>query len=176
MWLSNLIKSSRLFLYVGFMLILLGIAILPANVRVIVQPNMGETERYWLGPIFAIMIGIWSLPNLIVGVIESSTSKKAVLWLASILFAANVVIAFSIWDAARFWHAMLLQWLLSYSLVLTPSILTNLIGILYLLRGEKLTKALKNLRIRVISICLLMIVPLLIAIIFSYMWLASIFY
>jgi len=176
MMLFNLIKSSRLFLYVGFMLIILGIAILPANVRVVVQPNMGETEQHWLGPIFAIMIGIWSLPNLFLGVIESSTSKKAVLWLASILFPANVVLAFSIMDAARFWHNMLFQWLLSYGLILTPCILVNLIGLLYLLRGEKLTQALKNSRIRIISICFLMIAPLLITIIFYYMWLASTFY
>lgn len=169
MLLSNLIKSPRLFLYVGFMLILLGLPFLPARVRVVVQPNMGETEQYWLGPIFAIMIGIWCLPNLILGAIESSMSKKAV-WLASILFPANVVVALSIWDAARFWHAMLLQWLLSYGLILTPSILANLIGLLYLLRGKKLTQTLKNLRIRIISICFLMIVPLLIAIIFSYIY------
>ena len=66
---------------------------LPAKVRVFVQPEVGETERYWLGPIFAVWIGAWSLPTLIIGIVESSVSKKAVWRFSPILLLANIVLA-----------------------------------------------------------------------------------
>lgn len=176
MLLSNFVKSSRLFLYLGYVLILLAIISLPAKVRVVVQPEIGETELYWYGPIFAVWIGAWSLPTLIIGVIESSAPKKAVWKFSLILFLANVVLALSIWDATRFWRGRFIQWLLAYGALLTPCIVTNVVGLLYLTKKEKLIETLKNPRIRILSVGILTTIPLLIVAALFYMWLATIFH
>jgi hypothetical protein len=177
MLMPNFFRDSRLFLHLGFGLIFLAAVSLPAKVRVIVQPEVMETELYRYGPIFAIMIGAWSLPALTLGIAESSASKKAVLLrFSSILLLANTVLALSIWDAMRFWRDMFVQWLLSYGALLIPCIVANLIVLLYFAKREKLTEALKNPRVRILSISILMGVPLLIATTLFYMWLATMLY
>jgi len=173
--LPSFVKNPRLFLYAGFGLMLLASASLPAKVRVVVQPEVMETELYWLGPIFAIMIGVWSLPTLLLGILESSMSKRAVLWwFSSILLVANIVLALSIWDAIRFWRLIPFQWLQSYSVLLFPCLLADVIGFLYFGKKEKFTEALRNPRIRIPSLCVLTGVPLLIAATLLFMWLATV--
>ena len=166
-----------MFLYLGFGLIFLALVCLPAKVRVVVQPEIMETELWYMGPIFAILIGAWSLPSLLLGIIESSMSKKRVLlWFTPILCLASIVLALSVWDAIRFWRNILAQWLLSYSPLLTPCIIANVIGLLYLKKKAKLAEALKNPKIRVLSMIVLLVIPLLFATILMRMWLATIFH
>ncbi len=58
---------------------------------VVTQPETPETDLLWMGPVYALLIGLWSLPNLLLGALESSMSKRAVLLrLTPILFFANI--------------------------------------------------------------------------------------
>jgi hypothetical protein len=65
-------KSSRLFLQMGIGVILLALACLPAKARVV---NRIDLDIIYMGPILTLLIGAWSLPSLLLGTIESSTSK-----------------------------------------------------------------------------------------------------
>jgi len=175
--LSNLFKSTRLFLYLGLGLILLALVCFPAKVRVVSQPGTPETDTMWLGPIFTILIGAWSLPSLLLGVIESSTSKKAVLLgLTPILCLGNIALALSLWDAIRFWRGMLIQWLLVYSPLLVPCAIADVTTFLYFTKEETLAKALKNPITRFLSMIILVAIPLIFATTLLHMWLATIIY
>ncbi|MEM3640773.1 MAG: hypothetical protein QXH37_02465 [Candidatus Bathyarchaeia archaeon] len=168
--------SSRFFLYLGLGLIFLALIFLPAKVRFVVQPDVGETELWHVGPIFTFLIGIWSLPSLLLGAIESSASKKAVLLpLTLILCFVNVVLAGLLWDAASFWHSMLIQWLINYSPFLAPCLIVDVATFLYFTKEVKFTTNLKSPKIRVLSIIVLTAAPLWLAAILLYMWLATVF-
>jgi len=167
----NFIKSHRLFLYVGFGLIFLALICLPAKVWIVIGP---ETELLHIGPIFALWAGIWGLPSMLLGIIESFMSRKAVLpWLMLTLCLVNIVLASSVWDAIRFWGGILDRWLISYSPFLIPCVITNIIGILYFVKNEKLTKALKDPKIRIPLLITFVIVSLLIAGGVLYAWLTT---
>lgn len=171
--LLKFINSSRLFLYLGIGLIFLALICLPAIVRVVVQPEVMETELWHVGPICALLVGAWSLPSLLLGGIDSSTSKKAVLvWLTPILFLTNFFLALLVWDAIRFWRDMLIQWVLNYSPFLTPCVIANVIAFLYFVKNEKLSKALKNPKIRILLMITFTALPLLVIGGVLYMWLA----
>jgi len=173
MLLPNFVRSPRLFLYLGFGLIFLALTCFPARVRVVVQPEVMETELWHVGPIYALWTGAWSLPGLLLGIIESSISKKAVL---PILCLANIVLAGLIWDAVRFWRGMLIQWLITYSPILAPCMIANAIALLYLMKNEKIFKTLENPIIRILLIITFTAVPILIAGGALCMWLRTIFY
>jgi len=162
--LRNFLRSPRLFLYLGFLLVLLGLVCLPAKVPVVVQPETPETELLHVGPVIAILVGSWGLPSLLLGVVESSLSKKRFLS-ASILVLclANAILALSIWDAVRFWRGMLLQWLFSYAPLLAPCVVTNTIGLVYSTEKAKLAKTLENPRVRTLVAIALASVPLVLA-------------
>jgi hypothetical protein len=173
MLLSNFVKSPRLFLYFGFGLIFSALFCLPVVVKVVVQPEVGETELWHIGPIFALLIGVWSLPSLFLGIIESTLSKKAILLvLTLILCVVNTILALLVWDALRFWRDMIVRWLLSYSPFISPCIIADATAILFFTKQAKLMSALRNLKIRALLLIVLMCVPLLFAAIALYMWLA----
>jgi len=156
MSLPNFLKSSRLFLYLGLGPIFLALVFLSAQVRIFVQPEVEETELWHIGPIFAILIGVWGLPSLVLGIIESSSKKAVLLPLALILCIANIVLVSSLWDAVRFWRDMLIQWLFNYTPFLAPCLIADILAFLYFTKEAKFTLRLKNLKIRVLSIIVLM--------------------
>ncbi len=158
--LPNFAMSSRFFLYVGFGLIFLALVYLPVKVWIIVQPETPEVELWHLGPIYALLVGVWSLPCLLLGIIESSISKKvASLRLAPILCLANIFLILTIVNQIRFWRGMELQMLLNYSPFLAPCAIVNMIGLLYFANSGKLAKALKNPIIRVLLIIMFAAIP-----------------
>jgi hypothetical protein len=166
------VKNPRFFLCLGFGLILLALICLPTRVKIVVQPEVMETELLYIGPLVALLVGLWGLPNLLLGIIETSTSKGAVSpWLVIILCVVNVVLAGALWDAIRFWRDMLDRWLIAYSPILIPCMATNMIGFLYLVKSEKLTKTLENPKIKIILGIALTIFPFLVAGVLLYMWL-----
>jgi len=108
----------------------------------------GGTYAAGMHPVIAILVGSWGLPSFLLGVVESSLSKKRFLSASLlVLCLANVLLAFSIWDAARFWRSMLLQWLF-YAPLLAPCLVANAIGLVCLTENAKLTKTLENPRVR----------------------------
>jgi hypothetical protein len=142
--------NSRFFLYVGFALIILALAYLPVKVWIVVQPETPEVDLWHLGPIYALMIGIWSLPSFLLGIMESSTSKKAALLrLSPILCLANIFLILVVVDQIKYWRGMELQMLLNYSPFLAPCVIVNIISLLYVVSSEKLAEALENPIIRV---------------------------
>jgi hypothetical protein len=60
----------------GFGLILLALICLLARVKIVVQPEVMETELLYIGPLVTLLVGLWGPPNLLLGIIETSTSKR----------------------------------------------------------------------------------------------------
>jgi len=166
-------RSPRLFLYLGFGLILSALVCLPVQVSVVVQPDTAETQLWHVGPIIALLLGAWSLPSLFLGVMESSTSKKAaLLWLIAILVFANVVLALLLWDIARYARTMMLQSLISYGPFLAALVITDVIAFLYLTIDKRLTGFLKNMKARMLLTIAFTAVPPLIVGLVLYFWTA----
>ncbi len=129
-----------------------------------------------MGPIFTLLIGVWSLLSLFLGTIEFTTSKKAALPAATlILCLVNGILAGLIWNVARFWRNMLIQWLINYSPFIIPCLIADAIAFFYFTRTKKIIPHLKNLKIRILFIIVLMAIPLLLTAILLHMWLATIF-
>lgn len=169
---ANIFKSSRLFLYFGFGLVLLALACVPVEVKVAVGP---ETELLHLGPIIALLVGVWIFPSLLLGIAESSISRRAVLsCFTLILCLANVLLALSTWDAVRFWRGILDRWLISYSPLIAPCMIADVVAFLYLAQRERLSEALENTKIRVILIIAFAASPLMILVGVLYAWLAAV--
>jgi len=148
---SNIIMGSRWFLYLGFALIFLALTCLPAKMRVATQPETPETSLLWMGPVYALLIGLWSLPNMLLGALESSMSKRAVLLrLSLILFFANTFLVGILWGQIGYWRDMEIQMLLNYSPFLIPCLIVNVIGLLYAKMDEKLARSLRNVKARIL--------------------------
>jgi len=157
---SNVIMSPRWFLYLGFLLIFLALICFPAKMWVVTQPETPETDLLWMGPVYALLIGLWGLPNLLLGALESSMSKRAVLLrLTPILFFANIFLAVIMWTQIGYWRGMETQILLNYSPFLIPCLIVNVIGLLYVKMDEKLAKALRNLKVRILLIMIFTAFP-----------------
>lgn len=172
MTITQFVKSPRFFLYLGFGLIFLALICLPVKVKVVVQPEVMETEALYIGPIITLLIGLWSLPILLLGFTESFPSKKVVLpWFALILCFANIILLVSAWNAVTFWRDMLDRWLISYSPFLTPCIVTDIVSFLYFVKSEKFTESLENLKIRIFIGITFMAVPILAVGAVLYSWL-----
>ncbi len=171
---SNAIKSPRLFLYLGFGLILLALICFPARMWVVTQPETPEIELLWMGPFYALLIGLWSLPSLLLGVLESSMSRKVVLFrFTPILFLANIFLAGILWSQIGYgyWRGMEIQMLLNYSPFLIPCIIVDAVSLLYLTKNEKLANGLKNQKVRMLLAVVLASFPLLVAgYVFYYWW------
>lgn len=150
-----------MFLYLGFGLILLALICLPVRVRCVVQPEVMEYDEWHLGPIFTFLIGFWSLGSLVLGIVESSLSKRVVLsCLIPILTLMNIVSASLLWfQAVAFGSLSPSRWIILGLFLLLPTILTNIVGLFYLIKRAELTKALNNLRTRFFLLILLIMVP-----------------
>ena len=162
----SFIRSPRLFWYLGFGLILLALICLPVRVRYVVQPEVMEYEQMLLGPVFTFLIGFWALASLVLGLLESSMSKRAVLsCLMPILCLVNIVSASALWlQAVAFGSLSPSGWIVLGLFLLLPTTLTNIVGLFYLLDRAELTKALNNPKIRFFLLSLLTIVPIFFAI------------
>lgn len=169
------IGNSHLFVFLGFGLIFLAIICFPAKVWVVTQPQTPEMDLLWMGPIYAILIGLWSFPNLLLGVLESSVSRKAGLWRSiPILCLTNVIMADLIWNPIMY-GGVGLQELLNFSPFLVPCISVNVTWLLYAVKSERLVNALKDLKVRVILIIVFAAFPIFTAGWILYSWFQTIF-
>jgi len=151
----NLFESSRLFFYLGFAVILLALACFPAKARVIYGVDL---DVIYIGPILTLLIGMWSFPSFLLGTIESSTSKKAVLLgFTSTLSIANIALALMIWQYARFPYS-------DITTFLVPCIVTDIIALCHSITGQKISNILKNPRVRVLLIITLAAFPTLVVV------------
>lgn len=160
-------------MFLGFGLISLAIICFPAKIWVVTQPETPEMDLLWMGPIYAILIGVWSFPNLLFGVLESSASREAVLWrLIPILCLTNIVLAGLMWNPIIY-GGVSLQELLNISPFLIPCIAVNIIGLLYITKSEKLVNVLKDPKVRVILMIAFAAFPIFTAGWVLYSWLQT---
>jgi len=157
----SFVRSSRLFLYLGVGLVLLALVCLPVKVRYVVQPKVMEYEEWHLGPVFAFLIGFWAVASLVLGVMESSLSKRAVVsCLMPILCLVNTVSVFALWlQAVAFGSLSHSGWIILSLLIVLPTVLMDVAGVSYLVHRAELAKALNNPRIRFFLLALLATVP-----------------
>jgi len=137
----------------GLGIILLALACLPAKARVVYGADL---DIIYMGPIFTLLIGIWSFPSLLLGTIESSTSKKAVLLgFTPILFIANIALALMVWQYVRFPYSDIIPFL-------APCIVTDIIAMCRFITSQKIANILRNPRVRVLLIMALAAFPILV--------------
>jgi hypothetical protein len=161
----------RLFLYLGFGLIFLAAMGFPVRMWVVTQPETPEIELLWMGPVYALLIGLWSLPNLLLGVLEPSKSRReAVLRFIPIICVADLFLASIILQQIRYWRGNKLQMLLNYTPFLIPCIITNVFVFIYIAKKEKLTGVLKSPKMRILPAVTLASFPLLVAGYAFYSW------
>jgi len=149
-------KGSRLFVYLGFGLVFLALFCLPAKVRVV---HGIDVDVMYIGPIFALLIVAWSFPSFALGVVESFTSKKAVLaGFTPTLSLANIVLASIIWQYVTFSYTDIASLLPFF----VPCVIADIIGLCYFVKGREAANTLKNPKIRMPIVIALVAFPVLV--------------
>src|SRR3990170_6753024 len=94
--LSQALKSSRLFLYLGLGLVFLALVTFPT--RIMMQVQLGDFDDVGVGWLFAPIIGVWGLVSVVLGITESSMSKKdAMLCLLPVFALIYIGLTFASW-------------------------------------------------------------------------------
>lgn len=159
----RVLKSSRLFLYLGLGLVFLALVTFPTRVMIQVQP--GDFDDVGVGWLFAPIIGVWGLASVALGITEAFLSRKKVLLCLLPVFALIYIgLGFASWMVMAYGENWF--WRVYFGLLLFPCLIANTAGILYLTKKEKLAHTLKNQRTRIITFIALIAVPLLYTAIF----------
>lgn len=165
------LKSSRLFIYLGFALIVLGIATFPTRMWVEMQPGV-DFDLYWMGWGFAPVIVVWGCASLAVGIVQSSISKGSFGFFLSVIYLVmGIGLAFSGYMAAVYGLPTSHGgenpfWWIYFGMFLIPSIVSGVVGSLYFKKKDSLDRALAKRAIRAIAFCTLLIAPLLYSAVF----------
>ncbi|MEM3666848.1 MAG: hypothetical protein QW222_07200 [Candidatus Bathyarchaeia archaeon] len=150
---------------------MLGLICTPAKILVITQAETPETDLLWIGLIYALIIGLWSLPYITLGILESTTSRKTVLLrLIPLLLITNIFLAALLSSQIGYWRGIETQILANYSPFLVPCLLVDVIWLLYMAWNDKFTKALKNMKVRLLTATLLALFPIILAGHVLYSW------
>lgn len=157
----SVVQSSRFFPYLTLALIILAVVCWPATVKFVVQPEVMEYEEWHLGPVFTFLIGFLALASGMLGVMESSLSHRTVrMFLAVMLCVANLVsVSVLILQAFLFGGLSLSGWMVTSLLLLLPTTLMDVTGVLWVKRRPQLLGALHHSGIRLGLSALLLIVP-----------------
>jgi hypothetical protein len=165
------LKSSRLFIYLGFALIILGIATFSTRAWVEVQPGV-DFDLYWMGWGFAPIIGVWGFASVIFGLVQSSISKDNFgVFLSVTYLVMGIGLAFSGYMAVAYglptsYGSGNQFWWIYFSMFLIPSKISAIVSYLYFRKKGWLDRALAKRTIRVIAFCTLLIIPLLYSAVF----------
>jgi hypothetical protein len=164
---NNVFRSSRLFLYLGFGLILLSLVFLPIMTKVnFGSPDWPDYEDFPIGFIlFAPIIGSYGLTSLTLGIAEVSMSKKEnLLFFLPIFGLIYIWTSFVVWNVV--WNILRLGfdyypfWWLYLIIHLIPSITVSVIGFLNFAKKEYLSRVLKEKVIRIAAFSMIITVPL----------------
>lgn len=166
---KKLLSNSRLFLYIGFGLLVLSLVFLPIKTEVNVQTaDFPDYETFNIGFLFAPVIGVWGLMSIAMGILASSWSRtKTVLSITPVFVLIYTGLAFTIWMVLA--YGSVIFWWGYFSLFLVPSIVANIVTILYMSRKNQLLNALNNKKTMIVFSCFIVLVPLIFSIVF---WLA----
>jgi hypothetical protein len=165
--LTSAFKTYRLFLYIGFGLILLAVA----SSFIMTEVNFGspdwpDYEAFPTGFLFfAPIIGSYGLSSLALGITEVSMSKKENLLFFSPIFGliyiwTTFIVGNVIWSITRFGFDYYPLWWLHLIIHLIPSITITMIGFLNFAKKEYMDRVLKKKAIRLASLSMLIAVPL----------------
>jgi hypothetical protein len=157
--------GSRMFLYLGIVLIALAVFIFP--MRIPIEAQSGDVDYLSIGWLFAPIIGVWGLASTVMGLVQSSQPKKKMesyllLILAvvtvSLAYAAYMVIVFGSGIISSVGRGEPFFWVY-FSLVLAPSLLIYAFSIRFLRSKERLD-FLTNQKVRLATFITLATVPL----------------
>src|SRR3990170_8672108 len=161
---SAMLKSSRIFLYLGCGLILLALLLLPTKTAVMIGVDL---DYYWTGWLFAPVLGAWGIVSLAIWLSESSKSRGKVLQGLMLLcvpiylclaFAASILIY-----VRGNWF-----WLVFFSLILVPCVIVSGVAILFLRKKQRLVRVFQHPKVRIFPLSMLTAVPLLYTTIFLF--------
>lgn len=137
--------SSTIFLVLGIALFVLALFSFPTRVEFVDQQELGHSEHYNIGWLFAPIIGVWGLASLALGLVQSTKPKWRVAPLLLLLsalvcvglsFAFYMVIFYGLGIVSSVGRGEPL-FLLYFGLVLTPSIIILTSTVKFLKAGEK---------------------------------------
>jgi len=159
---SGALNSRHLFLYSGFGLILLAFLFLPMRTAVMIGIDL---DYYWIGWIFAPVMGAWGLASLALWLSEFSMSRGRVLQgLSLVCVPIYFSLAFAVFMVI--YVRVNWSWHLFFALILGPCVIASVAAILYAAKKQKLAYSLKNQRTRSLAFIALIAVPLLYTVIF----------
>ena len=159
---SNMFRSSRLFLYLGFGLILLSLVSSTIKTEVNAQSqDFPDYENFNIGFLFAPVIGSYGLASLALGIAEVSMPKKktlvCLLPIFSIIYIWTSVI---VWMAIQFGFDAPFWWVYA-GIHFIPSIMVSVIGVIQFAKKEYMDRIFKNNIIRKAACTILIAIPLL---------------
>jgi hypothetical protein len=172
---KNLLRNPRLFLFIGFGLIIYSLVLLPITVEVDVHSSatannpavFPDYETFGIGFLFAPVVAVWGLMGIAIGTLASSRSKTKTLLSIIPVGLICVGLAFTIWMVLRYGYVVF--WWGYFCLFLVPSIVTIVVSVLYLLKKERLLNAFNNRKTVLVVSCFIVSVPLLFSVI---LWMA----
>ncbi len=157
--------SSRMFLYLGLLLIVLAVVTLPTKIPLQAQPM--DVDYYTVGWLFAPIIGVWGLASVVLGLVGISAPKSRITtYLSVILVVVTVGLAYASYLAAVFGTGIIRSvgqgepfWWLYFGLVLAPSALIYASAFKFFKAKEK-TEILVNKKVKTAALVVLPAVPL----------------
>jgi len=125
-----------------------------------------EYQEWHIGPVFTVLIGFWALGSLTLGIVEFSFPDKNVSRpLTIILCIMNLFSIGGLWlQATTFGGLSISGWIFLTSFLLVPTILSDIFGVFYLVKRRELIEYLKNMKIRISLLVLILSVPIFFAI------------
>ena len=158
---SPSLTCSRLFIYLGFALIVVAFVTFPTRVLLHAQP--ADTDYYRIGWLFSPIIGMWGLTSAVLGIVQSSmqTEKtKTCLWI--LMGLVFVALGFSGWMAISFGigGAGNPFWLVYFAMVLIPSSIIYVASYSFFKNKDKIKAAFSSKKRIFMIFSILIIVPL----------------
>jgi hypothetical protein len=166
----TLFISSRMFLYLGIVLIALAVLTFPT--RMSIEAQSISVEYFSIGWLFAPILGVWGLASTVLGLVQSSQPKRKIeSYLLLILAVVTVSLAYAAYLVIVFGSGIISSvgrgepfFGVYFSLILAPSLLIYASSIMFL--GSKRLAFLANRRVRITTFVALAAVPLLYTVIF----------
>ncbi len=164
--------DSRAFLLLGLVLIVLAFIAFPTRVEFADQGEIGGSEHYNVGWLFAPIIGVWGLAGVALGLIQSSMPKQRVEYcLLLILVVVCTGLTFASFMAIVYGSGIIMSvgrgeplFLIYFGLVLVPSLIIIASTIRFMKIGERVILVSKKVKAAVFF--LLAAVPLTYSLVF----------
>jgi len=172
---NQLPKSPRLFLLLGFVLIITAVVVFPT--KIILHPQPIDADNIGVGWIFSPVIGAWGLFSATFGLIQEPWKKLKVqtfllpiltLALGGLLFIALLLVTTGSGILREMARGQLF-WLFYISLTVIPSLIVITLTIVHFKREEKKGPVLVSKKVKATVFTTSVMVPLLYSVLTYYM-------